>query len=404
MTTKMFRLTFVSQILLLILTNAGCYPLFHKEALHPEEALDPVYFFYPAFIDDSNLDSLAIALERNFSYLERLDPDEVFQYGENKVTASEVLDSQRLFLDLIRKNSDPDKLDKDIRKYFRVYRATGNMGSGKVLFTGYFEPVFDGSLTPDDIYKYPIYRRPDDLLTIDLSAFSDKYMGQRVFGRIDGNNVVPYFSRNDIEIEKVLEGRNLEIAWLKSPVDVAFLQIQGSGRIRLPDGTDLCVGYHAKNGRPYRPIGKYLMEKGFITREQISMQSIRKTLDEHPEMVQEVLNYNPSYVFFHVLEDLPLGSLNVPVTAGRTIAMDSTLFPKGALGFIVCEKPILNKNGEIEGWIDFSRFVLNQDTGGAIKGAGRADIFWGKGHYAEMAAGHMKHEGELYLLIKKSEN
>ena len=131
------------------------------------------------------------------------------------------------------------------------------------------------------------------------------------------------------------------------------------------------------------------------------MQSIRGFLATHPSLVQDILNYNPSYVFFRVLEKGPLGNIGVPLTPGRSIALDSRLFPKGALAFISCQKPTINNNGTITGWKAFSRFVLNQDTGGAIRGAGRADIFWGNGQYAEIAAGHMKHEGELYLLMKK---
>ena len=194
---------------------------------------------------------------------------------------------------------------------------------------------------------------------------------------------------------------NLEIAWLKNKIDLAFLHIQGSGRLSLPDGKTIVVGYNASNGRPYRSIGRYMLEKGFITRKQISMQTIKSYLNEHPEVLNEVLNHNPSYVFFQVLETGPLGNIGVPLTPGRSIALDSAIFPKGALGFISCQKPVLNTKGDIVKWVKFSRFVFNQDTGGAIKGAGRADIFWGRGHHAETAAGHMKHEGELYILISK---
>ena len=401
---KISRFIIISQLITLVLVITGCYPTLRKEALSPEQALSQIRFFYPSFKDDSDFDSLLLAVSRNITYLERLDPDMSFQYGEDKVSVSEILESQLFFLRIMRENHNPRQLNKAIKKHFKVYRAAGSVSSRKVLFTGYFEPVFEGKLTPDDTYRYPIYRKPEDLLTIDLSLFSDKYKGQRIYARIDeGKDVVPYFSRYDIEIEKALQGRNLEIAWLKDPVDVAFLHIQGSGRIMLPDGSALCVGYHSKNGRPYRSIGKVLLDRGYMTREQMSMQNIRKILSENPEIVQDVLNYNPSYVFFHVLEDLPLGSLNVPVTPGRTIALDSALFPKGALGFIVCEKPTIDNDGNIVEWEEFSRFVLNQDTGGAIKGAGRADIFWGRGRYAEIAAGHLRHEGELYLLVKKQE-
>ncbi|MCD6305341.1 MAG: MltA domain-containing protein, partial [Deltaproteobacteria bacterium] len=161
------------------------------------------------------------------------------------------------------------------------------------------------------------------------------------------------------------------------------------------------VGYSASNGLEYRSIGKYMVSNGLMPLEQISMQAIRIYLKEHPETLKKILYFNPSYVFFERRYTGPLGNLQVPLTPGRSLALDARLFPKGALAFISCKKPCVNSRGDITGWKDFSRFVLNQDTGGAIKGAGRADIFWGSGPYAEAAAGHLKHEGELYILIKK---
>jgi len=144
-----------------------------------------------------------------------------------------------------------------------------------------------------------------------------------------------------------------------------------------------------------------MLDREYLTPETMSMQNIRRFLSEHPELTDEILNQNPSYVFFRTLENGPLGNINVPLTPGRSIALDARLFPKGALAFISCQKPVVNDRGEIVDWVNFSRFVLNQDTGGAIRGAGRADLFWGSGDYAEIAAGHLKHEGELYILVKK---
>ena len=261
--------------------------------------------------------------------------------------------------------------------------------------------MYEGSLAPDETFRYPLYRPPDDLMRIDLSLFSEKFKGENIVARIEGKKILPYYSRYQIEAERVLEGKDLEIAWLKDPLDVAFLHIQGSGRLRLPGGRDLLVHYQASNGRPYRSIGRYMIEKGFLAREEMSMQAIRKYLTENPEVLDEVLNYNPSYVFFRQVGNGPLGSLGVLLTPGRSVALDSRIFPKGALGFISCQKPLVNDQGDIIGWTKFSRFVLNQDSGGAIKGAGRADIFWGSGPYAELAAGHLQHEGDLYILIKK---
>ncbi|MEA2038855.1 MAG: MltA domain-containing protein [Thermodesulfobacteriota bacterium] len=388
-------------ILLSALALFACYPSLKKQVQRPEDALVPVHFFSPAFHDDMDLESLALAIKRNTEYLNRLDPEETFQYGPHRFTCQEVLNSQKALLEIMAENPDPDEFNKKIKDRFKIYRAAGRVGNTNVLFTGYFEPTYEASTTRDQTFKYPVYGKPDDLLTIDLSTFKNRFKGERVTARLDGREIVPYYSRRDIDMGKALEARGLEIAWLKDPVDVAFLQIQGSGRLRLPDGKTMMVGYIASNGRPYRSIGRYILDKGLLPKEEMSMQGIRRCLSEHPEMLQEILNHNPSYVFFQVQDNAPLGNLNVPVTPGRSVALDSKLFPKGALGFISCKKPVVNEQGEITEWKTFSRFVLNQDTGGAIKGAGRADLFWGSGPYAEIAAGHLQHEGELYILIKK---
>ena len=378
----------------------ACYPPQLKEAEGPEQALVPVRWFYPFFEDDMDLDSLREALDRNLQYLGKLSPDHVFVYGPHRYTCRQVMESQAAFMEMIRTASGPKDLNERVKKDFLIYKAPGRMGG--VLFTGYFEPILQGRLRPDNTFKYPIYRKPDDIIKIDLSLFNEEFKGKSIIGRIEGKSVIPYYSRQQIAQGWALAGRNLELAWLKDPVDVAFLQIQGSGRLDLGEGRATRVGYSERNGHPYRSIGRYLMERGLITKEEMSMQAIRRVLAERPEMVEEVLNYNPSYVFFRDLGDGPLlGSINTPITPGRTLALDSRLFPAGAMAWIKAQKPKVNDRGEIVSWEAFSRFVMNQDTGGAIKGPGRADLFWGSGPYAELAAGHMKHEGELYILMKK---
>jgi membrane-bound lytic murein transglycosylase A len=391
----------ISVVLLTMASAVGCYPVLKKEAQRPEEALRQIRLFSPEFRDDMDSDSLTLAVRRNIEYLDRLGPETVFHYGSNDFTSKQVRESQEAFLDLLAKGFDPDHLSREIREKFRVYQATGRVGDRRVLFTGYYAPVYEGSLAPDETFKYPLYRPPDDLIRIDLSLFSEKFKGENIVARIEGKKVLPYYSRYQIEAERALEGKGLEIAWLKDLLDVTFLHIQGSGRLRLSGGKDLLVHYQASNGRPYRSIGRYMIEKGFLAREEMSMQAIRKYLTENRALLDEVLNYNPSYVFFREVENGPLGSLGVLLTPGRSVALDSKIFPKGALGFISCQKPLVNNQGVIIGWSKFSRFVVNQDSGGAIKGAGRADIFWGSGHYAELTAGHLQHEGDLYILIKK---
>lgn len=397
-----YNLLCLSIVISVFLTLFCCAPGLRREAESPKEALKQARFFHPTFRDDLDWANLELSINRNLEYLNRLNPDHVFDYGPHEFSCQHVINTQKAFLDLIASRPDPAALGKEIRRKFLLYRAAGRVGNRHVLFTGYFEPVFEARRTPDEAFRYPIYSKPQDLIEIDLSLFRDEFRGQRIIARIEGDRVLPYFSRSEIDGQKALAGKGLEIAWLKDPLDVDFLQIQGSGLLQLEDGKSMRVGYAAKNGRSYRSIGRYLMDKGLLKREEVSMQRIRSYLSEHPEIIDEVLNYDPSYVFFRILGEGPVvGSINVPLTPGRSLALDLRLFPEGALAFISNEKPVVNEAGEITGWQDFSRFVLVQDTGGAIRGSGRADLFWGRGPYAEVAAGHMKHDGELYILVKK---
>ena len=279
--------------------------------------------------------------------------------------------------------------------------SAGRDRRGQVLFTGYYEPLLQGSLHPNAEYTVPLFALPDDLIEIDLAPFSPKYKGEKIIGRFTDKTVVPYYDRSAIDSDDVLEGQAVKLAWLKDPVDLFFLQIQGSGKIFLNNGETINVHYHTTNGRPYRSIGKLLIDEGKIPREEMSMQSIRAYLLKHPQEIARVLNYNPSYVFFKIEKEGPLGCLNFRLTPGRSIALDRRIFPLPALAFIKTQKPLIDADGQICDWIDFGRFVLSQDTGGAIRGPGRADLFWGNGPYAEIAAGYMQHAGRLYFLVLK---
>lgn len=214
--------------------------------------------------------------------------------------------------------------------------------------------------------------------------------------------VVPYWEREEIEKGNRLAEVAPPLAWLKDPVDIFFLQIQGSGKIYLDNNTPIHVHYDTTNGRPYRSIGKLLIDQGKIPRSEMSMQNIRAYLKNHPEEIEPILNHNPSYVFFKLEKEGPIGFLDVKLTPGRSIALDRRLFPLSALAFIETQKPLIDGDGRIRKWSSFGRFALNQDTGGVIRGPGRADLFWGSGPYAEIAAGYMQHMGKLYFLLLKT--
>jgi len=387
-------------VIIFILLISGCVP-----AVKPptkENAIKRISsWWYPDFSDDMTYDGVEHGILQSLSYLHKIPADRLFFFGKDRYTADHMIRSMQHFLDFIQTGPSPRELKEFIRSNYRIYRSVGRDGSGEVLYTGYYEPHLIGSSVQTAEYRFPIYARPQDLVTIDLSLFAEKYAGEKIIGRFADQMVVPYYERKEIDSEGVLEGNAEVLTWVKDPVDVFFLQIQGSGKIYLDTGEILSVHYHTSNGRPYRSIGKLLIDEEKITADEMSMQKIRQYLQDHPEEMEAVLNYNPSYVFFKIEPDGPLGNINVKLTPGRSIALDRTLFPPAALAFIQTEKPVVDSTGRIVSWTPLNRFALNQDTGGAIRGPGRADLFWGNGLYAEIAAGHMKHTGALYFLVLK---
>ena len=358
---------------------------------------------YPNFTDDMRFDGLEQAIQQSLAYLQRVPSDKEFRFGEDSYSAAHLARSMESFLAFVQTRPSDGELSRFIRDNYRVYRSAGSGSEKDVLFTGYYEPLLSARRQPDKTHRVPILGRPDDLVTIDLAVFSEKYKGEKLTGRLTGQTVVPYYERKDIEEQGVLTGKAPVLAWLENPVDLFFLQIQGSGRVLLDKGEALNVHYDSSNGRPYRSIGRLLIDEGKIPLSEMSMQRIRSFLAAHPEETRSILNHNPSYVFFRLEKDGPLGFLEVKLTPGRSIALDYRLFPLPALVYIETEKPILDSSDQIIDWETFGRFVLSQDTGGAIRGPARADLFWGSGPYAEAAAGYMQQRGNLFLMVLKPE-
>jgi membrane-bound lytic murein transglycosylase A len=355
---------------------------------------------YPDFWDDMHYDGLRHAIDRSLAYLKALPARHAFTFGEDHFSAAHLIASLSHFRSLVASAPSPLVLNDVIRNDYIVYRSVGKDPPGRVLFTGYYEPILHGSLHRSKRYPYPVYTRPQDLTTIDLSLFSPAYKGKTLVGRVEGHTVVPYFDRAAIDSGS-LAGRAAPLAWVSNAVDLFFLQIQGSGKIYLNTGGRLNVHYQISNGRPYRSIGKLLIDEGKVARAEMSMQRIRAYLEAHPGDMDRIFAYNPSYVFFKLEAEGPLGCLGVQLTPGRSLALDRRLFPLSGLSFIQTEKPLVSGDGTVEAWTRCTRFVLNQDTGGAIRGPGRADLFWGNGEYAAVAAGYMRQPGTLYFLVLK---
>lgn len=280
-------------------------------------------------------------------------------------------------------------------RHFTPYQINQADGSDTGLVTGYYEPLLRGGRELSWKNRHPIYAAPDDLLIIDLGTLFPELKGKRVRGRVDGRKVVPYHDRAAIESGKArLTGK--EIAFVEDPIELFFLQVQGSGRIQMEDGAVLRIGYADQNGHPYNSIGKWLVEKGELTLAEASMQGIQNWARRNPQRLTELLNVNPSYVFFREMPDTgggPVGALGVPLTPQRSIAIDPRGMPLGAPVWLSTTWP---NNSQ-----PLSRLMLAQDTGGAIRGNVRADFFWGFGPDAGKLAGAMKQRGRMWTLLPR---
>jgi len=291
-----------------------------------------------------------------------------------------------------------------IRKFFEAhltpYRVTATDGSEAGLVTGYYEPLLHGSRMPSPAYPTPLYAPPDDLVIVELADLYPELKGKRVRGRLDGRRVVPYWPRSDIDSGKAnVAGKAL--VYVTDPVDAFFLHIQGSGRVALAEGGVMRVGYADQNGQPFRSVARVLIDRGELTVGEASMQGIRAWGQRHPEQLPQLLDENPSYVFFREVPppaagsleaeiDGPIGSLGVPLLGGRAIAVDPRALPLGAPVFIATTEPLSDA--------PLQRLVMAQDTGGAIRGPIRADFFWGFGDDAGRQAGRMRQQGMLWVL------
>ncbi len=355
--------------------------------------------------DDLTIKSLQKAINYSLDYYNKIPATTRFKFGKLIYTSSEVVRSFELFQEIINKVNDYDRLIDELELNFYLFRSSKNEDGEGVLFTGYYEPLFPGSFKKTDEYTVPVYGPPNDLLVLNLGEFRDSLVNRTIVYRVINNQILPYYTRREIMEEKVLEGKNMEIAWMKDPVDLFFMQIQGSGILELPSGKQIRLSYNGSNGHRYSSIGKLLVDEKLMALEDVSMGSIRQYLTDHPESRDRILYHNQSYTFFALDDDDrgPKGNINVPLTRHRSIAVDTSIFPKGALAYIETEMPVFKKNWSESSTAPFARFAVIQDTGGAIKGPGRVDLFWGNGTLAEKSAGSMRSFGKFYVLIAKKE-
>lgn len=306
------------------------------------------------------------------------------------------------FHDLCRRAARAGKGDGAARAFFetefRPYAAS-DAANQEAFFTGYYEPSLRGSRQRGGAYQTPLLMRPKDLIDVDLGAFRDEWKGKRIGGRLAGNRLEPYPDRGAIE-RGALAGRRLELLWVDDPVDAFFLHIQGSGRVVMADGSVVRVGYGGQNGRPYVAIGKVLIERGELAKETVSMQTIRQWLVDHPSEAAALLEENPSYVFFRKLDGPgPLGTQGVPLTPGRSLAVDRQFVALGTPIYLDTLAPSAQPGAPDQ---PLQRLVIAQDTGGAITGPLRGDVFWGPTEEAAEIAGRMKHHGRMWVLVPKA--
>ncbi len=353
----------------------------------------------PQLVPDGDLIGLRQALQLELGACAQLDPDETRPFGTRIASRREwCTETLGKMLDLVRQAPDFASLQRGLREQFEWFKSVGSDGQGKVLFTGYNFPELEGTAEPDAFHRFPFYAKPDELVQVDQQ-------GKKVWRRkLPDGSFVPGWTRKEIDLDGALQGRGLELAWVGDPFDAFFFHIEGAGaiRIRRPDGTveRRILNYAGSNGHPYLSLRKILIEEG-VPQEEWTVQGMKRWFNQHPERLMPALTKNPSYVFFVRAEEGPLGTTGTVLTPGHSIAIDPEVFPLGALAFFQTEKPVMPADGTSNAtqWQPFSRLAVAQDTGGAIKGAGHIDLYWGSGPEADYCAGQMKREGPLFFAL-----
>jgi membrane-bound lytic murein transglycosylase A len=356
----------------------------------------------PELTDDLPLEPLLTAVAEQIIFLTLSPNSKTFRFGDRVYTKEEYLDGLRRFVALARENPEKGAFFEAVEREFDFFEVYGQEDWGEVFITSYYEPVISGSKRPTAKFSQPLYAAPDDLLTLDFTSFDPAYPnGRKYRGRVVGKSFLPYFSREEIDAGAALKGRKLELCWV-DPIDAFIAHIQGSVTVDLGGNDAFRLAYAEKNGHRYEALSRYLRD--VIPPERMNLHTIEAHLRAMPPgQVMKFLAKNPSYVFFKPAEANALTYMGLPATDGRTIATDPRYFPKGALAFLVSSKPRFEAEDPLvpAGWDEFSRFVLDQDIGGAILGGGRVDLFWGRGTEAKLHAGAMKQQGTLYYLAPK---
>jgi membrane-bound lytic murein transglycosylase A len=352
-----------------------------RKITNPEEIPD-----FTAACQD--LDQLRKAVANSLNYMGKPSSKLCYPYGE--ITHEQAVASLQAFAKLLDSGVSGAALNDAIHQQFDTWVSVGCDDQGTVLFTGYYTPIFNGSQQPTDKFKYPLYSMPADLVKDEKGDIKGRKMS-------DGS-IVPYPKRDEIEQSGMLKG--LELVWLGDPFEVYVAHVQGSAKIRKPDGNLMTVGYAANNGYDYRPIGQELIKDKKIPAGQMSLDAMIKFFREHPDEVQNYINRNPRFVFFRENPDQPHGSLNEPVIAWRSIATDKSIYPRAGLAFLDTRLPRMEDlNLKVA---PYKGFALDQDTGGAIRAPGRCDIYMGQGRLAGKLAGQTFQEGKLYYIFLKS--
>lgn len=337
--------------------------------------------------DDAPVESLRQAIARGMDYVEQLPSKQttVFDHGVSAADLQVTLDA----VTGATNGADWPAAVCDRLHLYRVELPT------PLLITGYYQPELPASRERTGRFRYPLYRTPSDLVDVDLGQFCPGCAGRTAHGRVHDGKLVPYYSRAEIDAG-ALAGRDDELAWLDDPVEAFFLHVQGSALLRFDDGVHMEISYSSSNGRPYTSIGRLLIEQGKMARDTVSLMALKDYLRTQPDEQAALMAANQRYIFFRTVVVGPIGSLGVPLTGGRSIAADASVYPPGALAFLRIQPRQPQAAGDAH---SYARFTVIQDAGTAITGPSRIDVFWGTGTTAESMAGDMRNPGELYLVL-----